>query len=487
MPISIRADDFLAILPPLILAGWGMILLLVDLLIPPERKTTTAWLSLLGPAGALVAVLALWNRPLAGFQGMVILDPYALFLDLVFIVALALSVPVSLRYLKDRGIERGEYYSLLLFTTSGMMLMGAAADLIVVLIALELLSIPLYILSGLARPDPASEESALKYFLLGAFSSAFLVYGIALTYGATGTTGLSEIAVALGQGSPHPLLLAGVALLLVGFGFKVAAVPFHMWTPDVYEGAPTPVVGFMSVGAKAGGFAALLRIFLFALPGLSGQWAPALALIAALTMILGNVVAVAQQNIKRMLAYSSIAHAGYILMGLAAHNGQGLSAALFYLLSYAFTNVGAFAVVTAMARKEGEDLSFDQYAGLARRQPGLAAAFTLFMLSLTGIPPTSGFVGKYVLFGAAIGAGLYWLAIVGVLTSVISAFYYLRPVVRIYFDEPLRPLPQQIAPALAVALVVAALGVLGLGLWPAPWLEMAGRSVQSVMGLLAGL
>jgi NADH-quinone oxidoreductase subunit N len=480
--------DLISILPLLLLTGYACALLLVDLFIPAGRKQWTAWLALAGLAAAGAGMLP-WPRAgyLPAFGGMIVVDGFSIFLNLVFLISGALAVLLALNYLPRTGIERGEFYVLLLFTLSGMMLMGQAADLIVVFLALELLSIPLYILSGFARPRLASEESAMKYFLLGAFASGFLVYGIALAYGATGSTSLSAIfAAAQTPGSSKELLLAGAALILVGLGFKVAAVPFHMWTPDVYDGAPSVVTAFMSVGAKAGGFAALLRVFVAAFPNLADQWMGLAALVAALTMTLGNFAAIAQSNIKRLLAYSSIAHAGYILMGLVAAGSTqaGLSdfsvgASLFYLLAYALTNLGAWAIVIAVERAEGEGLSLDDYAGLGARRPGLALAMALFMLSLTGLPPTVGFVAKFYVFRAAIDAGYVWLALVGVLTSLVSAYYYLRVVVIMYMREGEgRALAH---PALNFTVALTALATFVFGLLPGPLMELATRSVPAVV------
>jgi NADH-quinone oxidoreductase subunit N len=428
---------------------------------------------MLGIAGAAIALAAQGSSDASGFSGMIVLDGMSAFIGFVGLIATLLTVWVSLNYNRDRRIERGEYYALLLFSTSGIVLMAQAANLIVVFLGLELLSIPLYVLAGFARPQAESEEAAIKYFLLGAFATGFLVYGIALMYGATGTTDLAGIAAVAQTGKNATLLLAGAGLIIVGLGFKVAAVPFHMWTPDVYEGAPTPVTGFMSVGAKAAGVASLLRVFLVGLHSAQTDWIPVLAILAALTMIVGNVVALTQTNLKRMLAYSSIAHAGYMLMGLAAGNHAGLAAVQFYLLAYTLTNIGAFAVLAVMARSAGEDQTFHQYAGLMRRQPWLAAAMTVFMLSLTGFPPTGGFFGKYYLFMAAVQGNLGWLAIIGVLTSVVSAFFYLRVIVNMTMREPEREMPARIYPALAATLAVTALGTLVLGVWPAPWLQLA--------------
>ncbi len=475
-------NDLLSILPLLILSGWGMVLLLVDLVVPKGRSALIGWLSMAGIVGALAAEATLWGLDLSGFGGMVVLDGMSAFIGSVGLLVALLTVWVSLNYIRDRGIERGEYYALLLFSTCGILLMAQAANLIVVFLGLELLSIPLYILAGFARPQSDSEEAAIKYFMLGAFATGFLVYGIALVYGATSTTDIARLAEVARTGRNATLLLVGAGLLIVGLGFKVAAVPFHMWTPDVYEGAPTPITGFMSVGAKAAGFAALLRVFLLGLHAVQADWIPVVAILSALTMILGNIVALSQTNLKRMLAYSSIAHAGYMLMGVASGNPSGLAAVMFYLLAYTFTNIGAFAVLAALARREGEDQTFPQYAGLGRKHPWLAAAMALFMLSLTGIPPTGGFFGKYYLFLAAVEGGLGWLAIVGVLTSVISAFFYLRVIVDMTMREPERETPNRIYPASVTALAVTALGTLILGVWPGPWLQLAQAGLKMLTG-----
>ena len=363
-----------------------------------------------------------------------------------------------------------------------MMLMGMANDLILVFVALELLSIPLYILCAFARPRLESEESAMKYFLLGAFSSGFLVFGIALIYGATGATALPAVLAGLSGGSG--LGLAGVALLLVGFAFKVAAVPFHSWTPDVYEGAPTVVTAFMSVGAKVGGFAAMMRVFMAAFPNVADTWVPVLAVLSALTMVVGNVAALGQQNIKRMLAYSSIAHAGYIMMAVAAGSDLGISAALFYMLAYLFTNMGAFALVAAVERRDGSGLRLEDYKGLAKRHPVIALVLAYFMLSLTGIPPSGGFTGKFFVFQAALEADLLWLTIVGVVTTVVSGYFYLRVVFMMFMFEGEGMI--RLRPALGLAVALALIGTLLLGFAPGPWYEMARQAVIDGATLLAG-
>ena len=438
-------SDLITLLPLIFLTAWTCALLLVDLFIPKGRKGWTALLAAVGLAAAMGLTLAYAGQERTAFSGMVVLDGFSSFLDVLFLASGLLGIALAYGYLRRMGIERGEYYALLLFSVTGMMLMAQAANLIVIFLALELLSIPLYVLAAFARPRLDSEEAGLKYFLLGAFSTGFVVYGIALVFGATGTTQLAEIvSAAAGSGSAPalslPLLGIGAALILVGFGFKVAAVPFHMWTPDVYQGAPTPVTGFMAVGAKAAGFAALLRIFVTALPALHADLTPVLWGLAALTMLVGNLLAISQTNIKRMLAYSSIAHAGYILMALTAYGqpkvaGDAVASALFYLVTYALTSFGSWAVVIALEKVEGKGLEIADYAGLGRKRPLLAAAMTVFMLSLTGMPPTLGLVGKFYLFRTAIQGGFIGLAIIGVLTSLISAYYYLRVVVTMYMKD----------------------------------------------------
>lgn len=437
---------------PVVGLGLGATLLLVaDLFIPRERKQGTAWLALAILVAAFVLNLAAFPVVESAFFGMFVVDPFSAFLNLIALATAFISILISVEYLQRSGMQRGEFYALILFTTAGVMLMGHANDLVVVFVALELLSIPLYILSAFRYPDTKSSESGMKYLVLGAFASAFFVFGAALIYGATGSTSLPQIfeVVARGfaaGGAPELLLLVGSGLVLVGLGFKVAVVPFHMWTPDVYEGAPTPVTAFMSVGAKIGGFAALLRILVFALPVLStgaaeaSAWQQVVTIIAAATLILGNVVAIAQQNIKRLLAYSSIAHAGYIMMALAAAGNAGFGeqatrAALVYLLAYMFTNLGAFAVVIAIERDDGSGTDLEDFVGLGRSRPLLAGIMAVFMLSHIGIPLTGGFIGKWLIFQTAMESGLVALAIVAVVTTVVSAWYYIGIIVRMFLRD----------------------------------------------------
>jgi NADH-quinone oxidoreductase subunit N len=473
------------------LALYATGLLVADMLIPKEHKIRTAWLAIAGIVISFVLNLATYNTTDHAFFGMFTADPFSAFLNIVSLLAAFLSILLSVDYLKRTGIERGEFYPLILFTTSGIMFMGHANDLIVIFIGLELLSIPLYVMAALRYPDLKSEESGIKYFILGAFASAFFVYGAALIYGSTGTTNLQSIFQAVGtltngeSNSSLTLLLLGAGLALVGLCFKVAAVPFHMWTPDVYEGAPTPVTAFMSVGAKVGGFASLLRLLIVALPALivvdgqtNASWQQTVSLIAAATLILGNIVAIAQTNVKRMLAYSSIAHAGYVLMAVAAAGTAGVGdkaaqSAVVYLMAYMFTNLGAFAVALAIEKNDGTGTNISDFIGLSKSKPLLAIMMAVFMLSLTGIPLTAGFMGKWVVFQATLNAGLVWLALVGVLTSVVSAFYYVRIIVNMYLRDGEGDPAQGATPYVNWAVYVSFAGTLLLGIFPFLMLNLA--------------
>jgi NADH-quinone oxidoreductase subunit N len=434
-----QPSDFETILPLIVLTAWACVLLLVDLLIPKGKKWITATLAAAGLAITLgLTIFQIGETAITGFNGMVVRDGFSTFLSALLLISGLLGVALAFGYVKRMNIERGEYYTLLLFSITGMMLMVQAADLIIVFLALELLSIPLYVLAAFNRKRVASEEAGIKYFLLGAFSTGFVVYGIVLVFGATSTTSLAGILAS----TPTSVLLLtiGAALILVGFGFKVAAVPFHMWTPDVYQGAPTSVTGFMAAGAKIAGFAALLRVLSTAFQSLAVDLTPVLWALSALTMVVGNLLAISQTDIKRMLAYSSIAHAGYILMAFVPYGNPevapvSISAGIFYLVSYALTNFGTWAVVIALEKQEGKGLEISDYAGIGRKYPAMAAAMTIFMLSLIGFPPTLGLVGKFYLFRAILDGGFVWLAIIGVVTSLISAYYYLRVVVNMYMRE----------------------------------------------------
>lgn len=486
--------------PAVIIALWGVLLMVVDLIVPRERQTWMPTLTIVGLVWALVQNFLVWGyirNPLVTQVGtfipqgsetpMVIADGYVFYLNLIFLITGILTVLISAPYLKQAKIfENTEYYMLLLFSISGMMLMGMANDLILVFIALELLSIPLYVMCGIARPHVESEESALKYFLLGAFASGFLVFGLALLYGATGSTELPAIASGFADGGV--LSFAGLGLLLVGLAFKVGAVPFHMWTPDVYQGAPTAVTAFMSVGAKVGGFAAMIRFFASALPdSATATWVLPIAIISALTMILGNVVAVSQTDIKRLLAYSSIAHGGYILMAVAAigDSDEAVSAALTYMMAYTFTNIGAFAIAIMLERGYGQGTDLEDYKGLAKNNLGLALMLAYFLFSLIGMPLTGGFIGKFVVIRSTLDAGLVWLAVIGVLTSAISAYYYLRVIFYMFMHDgdAVVSEPSWVNIAAGIALVAT----ITIGFIPGFWINLANSAVSfSTQFLVAG-
>lgn len=476
--------DFDVLFPVITLASWASLLLLADLFVPPGRKGLTALLAAVGLLLTLGISLSQFGRETVGFGGMVMLDGFSTFLVCLFLLTGLLGIALSYNYLQRMDIERGEYYALLLFSVTGMMLMAQATDLIVTFLALELLSFPLYVMAAMAYPKTDSEEAGIKYFLLGAFASGFVVYGIALTFGATGSTSLAEIVAVVAAGAANiPLLLVGAALILVGFSFKVAAVPFHMWTPDVYQGAPTSVTAFMAAGAKTAGFAALLRVFALGLPALALDLTQVLVVLSALSMLVGNFVAIAQTNIKRMLAYSSIAQAGYILMAFVPYatpavRELSVAAALFYLAAYTLTSFGAWGVVIALEKANGQGLKIDDYAGLGRKQPFLAAAMTVFMLSLIGLPPTLGLVGKIYLFRAVITGGYYPLAVVGVLTSLVSAYYYLRVVVKMYMQDG----DPEVTREAWLDFTIGAMAILTvlLSLFPAPLFDWASRAVLAL-------
>ena len=476
------STDFLSILPIVILVAWACITLLVDAFAKRTRLTFT--LAAIGLLVDLILVLNQGGKSIVGFNGMVVVDGFSVFLNALFLISGFAGLALAYDYNKRMDLARGEYYILLMFAVSGMMLMAGAADLIVVFLALELLSIPLYVLAGFARPKAESEEAALKYFLLGAFAGGFVVYGVALVFGATGTTALEGIVAAISAGSADlSLLVVGAGLILVGFAFKVAAVPFQMWTPDVYQGSPSAVTAFMAVGAKAAGFAALLRVFIVAFPVLESDLTPVLWTLAALTMIIGNVVAIAQGNIKRMLAYSSIAHAGYIFMALVTFGQKAVApdavaSALFYLLAYAVTNFGAWSVVIALEKKEGKGLEINDYAGLGAKSPGLALAMMVFMLSFTGVPPTLGFMGKFFLFRTVLEAGFVGLAIIGVLTSLISAYYYLRILVIMYMQDGEPEVRSE--GWLNLTTLVTAVATIALSIFAVPLFQWASQAILKI-------
>ena len=472
--MQIPPVNWSAIGPPLVLTLVATVLLMVDLFV--ANKRVIAYLSLAGLVAAALPAIPYWNQPpVSAFADMVVLDNTAILIDWILLAITAITILFSPDYNVRQRIERGEYYPLLLFCTAAMMSMAHGRNLIVLFLALEWLSIGLYVLAGFAYPHFRSEEAAMKYLLYGSFAAGFLIYGIALIYGATGTADMQRIGAALGTNpglQTDPLFLAGAALVLIGFSYKISMVPFHMWTPDVYEGSPTPVAGYMSAATKAAGFAALLRVLQFAIPLDAFGVRPVLAVLAALTMIVGNVVAVAQTNIKRMLAYSSIAHAGFILVGLVAGSEAGIQGFLYYILAYGVTNLGAFAVVIALENAGEERFDIQDLAGFGWRQPLLGGAMAVFMLSLAGVPPLAGFFAKFLVFTAAYREGLWWLALIGLITSVISAFYYLRIIVNMYMRDRDEPARTFVTGPLLFGVTIAAAVVIFQGFLTAPVLNL---------------
>jgi NADH-quinone oxidoreductase subunit N len=485
--LALPVVDLRPLLPMLVLAATAVVVILLDLLPPRERKDHLGFVSALGVVAALIVTywmtFSLGGGELRGFRGMVVLDPYALFFNIVIGYATGLVLLLSMDYIRREGQEAGEFYILVLLSALGMMLMASAGDLIIVFLGLETMSLALYVLADFFRNRLEAGEASMKYFLMGAFASGFFLYGIALIFGATGSTNLDRIANAVAAGAGgDPMLVVGFGLLLVGFGFKISSVPFHMWAPDVYEGAPTSITAFIATGSKAAAFAALLRVLLTALRGAPIDWPLLLWGLAALSMTVGNVVALAQPNIKRMLAYSSIAHVGYMLVGVVAGGPLGNGSVLFYLLVYTFTTAGAFGALLLLERSGREAVQVDDLAGLAARHPLLALALSIFLLSLIGIPPTAGFVGKFYLFGAAVKSGYVWLAVIGVLNSAVAAYYYLRLIVYMYMREP-EGAPTRVAPSLsgALALTVALWGVVQLGVLPGPIFDLAQAAVLPLL------
>ncbi len=472
--MNFQLPDIGPVIPEITMTAIALIVLIADLLI--KKKEVLAIFSIVGVA-AVAYTLA--GSSGVTFGGMFISDGYSTFFKIIFLVNVILSVLISIKYIVIEKVNFGEYYSLILFSTVGMMIMASAGDLIVLYLGLELMALSTYVLAGFIRHNIRSNEAALKYFLLGAFSSAFLLYGISIIYGLTGTTDIKAISLFISEKglAGNPSLLLSVMFFTVAFGFKIAAAPFHMWAPDVYEGAPTSVTAFMSVGPKAAGFAVLGRVFMVAFASITVDWAAILIPISILTMGVGNIVALSQTNIKRMLAYSSIAHAGYALLGIIAANNEGIASMMNYLMIYAFMNIGAFAVII-MLRSEGfkgEDIN--DYEGLAKTHPLSAALMLIFMFSLTGIPPTAGFIGKLYIFMSAINAGYTWLVIVAVIFSAISAYFYLRIVMYMYMKEPKATVSLSTSPATGLALAVTVIAVLVIGVYPSVLVEFARAAI----------
>ena len=448
----------------------------------PGERMPIAGLGVVGLIGAGIASIVMWNQNASSF-GVVAADNFGLFVTLILVLVGLLSVAISGPTIEREGLPAGEYYALMLFSIAGMMLMATATDLLVIFLALEILSLAVYVLTGIRRTSAQGSEAAFKYFLLGSFSSAFFLYGIAFTYGLTGSTHLDRIGSLLAAQAmaPTPMQWLAVGLLFVGFAFKVSAVPFHMWTPDAYEGAPPAVTGFMSTGVKAAAFAAFARVFLSAFEPLRGDWVPVLWVVTAATMVVGTVVGMAQSNVKRMLAYSSIAHGGYLMLALISANDVGKGAILFYLLAYAVTNLGAFGVIALLDTADRPNDQVRDYAGLWNTHPGLAALMTIFLLSLGGFPPLAGFVAKWYVFSAAIKAGYTWLAIIGVLTSVVSVFFYLRIIVMMYMTPSDAPANFPAIPKVAgAALIVSAILIVYLGILPTRLLDLAAASISTI-------
>ena len=495
MPSGYSAADFYYLLPELIVTAGAILVLVVDALARPAAvrvHRALGWLTIGVLAAAAVGLGPGAGQHLTIARGVVAIDGFALFFKVLFLLSAAVTVLMSSRYLAIEAVRPGEYYFLVLCATLGMMVVAGAIDLITIFVGLETMAISFYVLAGVIRPNRRSNEAAMKYFVLGAFSLAILLYGMALLYGLSGSTQLREIATRLASGDGGPLLLLAVTLLVAGISFKIAAVPFHMWAPDVYEGAPTPITAFLSVGSKAASFAMLMRIFVEGLPafradGLGvafGQefgWVAFFYVLAVVTMTVGNVAALTQSNIKRMLAYSSIAHAGYVLIGVVAGPPRGITAALIYLMVYAFMQLGAFAVVVLLRRRDviGDELK--DLTGLYASHPWAAVAMLLFMLSLGGLPPTAGFMGKLWLFGAAIDAHYVWLAVIGVVNSALSLYYYVRVVVFMWIAEGETPGSAfRISPALAAVLIVTVLGTVALGIYPRALFDFAAYSAAAL-------
>ncbi len=476
--------EYFRILPEIVLTIFGLLIMFLEAVLRPDQKKIFGPLTIIGLAVALGAAVSAGGAPGGAFHDMLVVDGFATFFRVLVIGVGLLAVFSSIEYLEREKSNGGEYYALILFSIVGQSIMVSANELIMVFIGLEISSIASYVLAGYLRDDSRNNESALKYFLLGSFATAFLLYGVAWIYGLTGSTNLFMIRQALASASAPPIALTGVAaaLMFVGFGFKISAAPFQVWAPDVYQGAPAPVSAFLSVGPKAAAFAILVRVFMTAFGPIAARWEPIIWVCALATMIVGNFAAIQQSNIKRMLAYSSIAHAGYVLVAVAANSEIGSAAVMFYLAAYAVTNIGAFAVVTHVARKGEKYVGIEDFAGLSQRQPAMAAMLTIFLLSLIGVPLTGGFFGKFYIFKAALDSHLIWLTVLGLLNSAVAAYYYLRILVVMYMKdsdekgEALADASRPAGAALQFAVYAAAFGTLVLGIFPGWVLDFANRA-----------
>lgn len=466
--------DLVALAPVLVLTVFAAGVLILDLF-AGKNKTLLAFVSLIGLLMTAISAFSKVGLPAHSFNDSYIVDHLSLFFILIFTISSALAILLSIEYNNREGIRAGEYYSLILFCTVGMIVLASSTDLIMIFLGIEIVSICLYVLAGIRRNDVKSNEAALKYFLLGAFATGFLLYGMALMYGATGTTNLIKITALIksGEAGSNPLMLMGVVLLVIGFGFKVASVPFHMWAPDVYQGAPSPVTAFMAVGPKAAAFAAFYRVFAESLPAIASSWETLLYVISVLTMFIGNLGAIMQTNIKRLLAYSSVSHVGYILMAVLAKNSLAGPGLLFYMLAYTFVIFGAFGVVIILGRKGNENLEIEGYSGLGFKHPVLALSMTVFLLSLGGLPPFAGFVAKFYIFSAALKEGFVYLVVIAVLNSAISFYYYLKVIVYMYMKEPVGEFRISPSPITVFVIALAVLGTLQLGIFPDPIISLA--------------
>ena len=466
--------DLISLAPVLVLSVFTMLVMLVDLFVG-KNKTVLVFVALTGLLMAAVSSFAKTDWPVASFGGSYVVDHMSVFFTMIFCLSSALAILLSIEYNKRENIRVGEYYSLIMFCTVGMIILASSTDLIMIFLGIEIVSLCLYVLAGIRRGDTRSNEAALKYFLLGAFATGFLLYGMTLLYGSTGTTKLAGIAEALSHGEvlSQPILMMGMVLLIAGFGFKVASVPFHMWTPDVYQGAPTPVTAFMAVGPKAAAFAAFFRVFTTAMPELAPTWEILLSIVAVTTMFVGNLGAIMQTNIKRLLAYSSISHAGYILIAIIAKGSLATSALLFYMLAYTFMTFGAFSIVILLGRNGKENLELEDYSGLGFQAPLLGAAMSIFLLSLGGLPPLAGFVGKFYIFQAALNEGYVLLVVMAVLNSAISLYYYLKVIVFMYMKEPKGEFQISLTPITLLVIIIGVIGTIQMGLFPGPVISLA--------------
>jgi NADH-quinone oxidoreductase subunit N len=473
-PIPAPPIDLISLAPVLVLTVFGMMALVTDLFIG-KNKSILVFISLIGLLMAAISSFAKFNLPVFSFNGAYIVDHLSVFFTLIFCISSALAILISVDFNKREGITVGEYYSLILFCTAGMVLLASSTDMIMIFLGIEIISISLYILAGIQRKNKNSNEAALKYFLLGAFATGFLLYGMTLIYGSTGSTKLALIAKVISDGEiiSEQLLLMGVVLLIIGFGFKVAAVPFHMWAPDVYQGAPTPVTAFMAVGPKAASLAAFYRIMSETMPEISYSWEILLCVISVLSMFIGNLGAIMQTNIKRLLAFSSVAHVGYLMIAIIAKNSLSSSSLMFYMLTYAFMVFGAFGIVILLGRKGEENLELENYSGLAYKHPIIAITMTIFLLSLGGLPPLAGFVAKFYIFSAALKEGFLFLVIIAVLNSAISFYYYLKVIVFMYMKEPIKEFHITLTPMTIIVIAIAAFGTIQLGIYPDPIITLA--------------